>query len=606
MHIKLHTWAWCLCWLFLHGLPPSLAKKRVFGNRQAMAASEAARKEASVDAELLSLHEAEHDEAMGRSHLVTELPGLPFGYEAAMYAGHGSVHEPTLKNKGTLFYWLVESQHKADSAPLLIWINGGPGCSSLEGLLIEHGPFLAVDTGFDLELNAYAWNRKANVLYIDQPVGTGYATAQDDKYAKSQEEVNTMFVAFLRRFFDMHPRYRHREMFLAGESYAGRYIPHFAKEILAADSAIGFNLQGVMIGNGWTHPIVQSQSFPDFSFSTGLISEQQKRDYDGLAAECVKNYRDDPYSHHTWVVCERLQTSVPNLSGNDKIGKINMYDVRLYDTTAGGDWPWRTTGEKSYLQREDVRRALHVKHKVTWDECSDEVEQALTHEDMYPTVEEFTGMLHARLRVLVYNGQFDWICNHLGVERMLDQLDFEGKSDFVSPQQRAGWVSGSRLAGYVKHGGNLSFLLVLGGSHMVPMDKRPQTYDMLERFLNNKPFADIKTQGLEAQLAADPRRDVKSSEEHPTKKSGGVSQATQLGQPQQDVYDDGKPQMRLVDAAPYVPGSTANYGSVLLVSMGVVIGLSLYPAAAFLARWMSSRARAASCIPHDSRTPMLA
>merc|ERR1740129_1854688 len=85
---------------------------------------------------------------------------------------------------------------------------------------------------------------------------------------------------------------------------------------------------------------------------------------------------------------------------------------------------------------------------------------------------------------------------------MLDDIDFPGREDFVDVSRRAQWVSGSRLAGYVKRGGNLTFLMVLGGSHMVPMDKRPQTYDMLQRFLTNRPFEDILTSTLEQEVQA--------------------------------------------------------------------------------------------------------
>lgn len=306
-----------------------------------------------------------------------------------------------------------------------------------------------------------------------------------------------MFMAFLRRFIAVHPRFRHRPLFLAGESYAGRYIPHFATEILKEPAAQGLNLQGVLIGNGWTHPMVQSESFPVFSYSTGLVSSQQRLALETMVRECRAKWDVDPYAHETWVICEKIQSIIPELTGDSQIGKINQYDVRLYDTEAGGEWPWRTTGEVDYLNRRDVRRALHVRSGLKWSECSDPVSDALTHEDMYPTVDEFRGLL-PRIRVLVYNGQFDWICNHVGVERFLDQLDFEGQEDFRNADLRGLWVSGSQLAGYVKHGGNLSFVLMLGGSHMVPMDKRAQALDLLHRFIENKAISDVVVTGLGA------------------------------------------------------------------------------------------------------------
>jgi carboxypeptidase C (cathepsin A) len=354
----------------------------------------------------------------------------------------------------------------------------------MEGLLIEHGPFLAAERGFDLELNFFSWNRNANVLYIDQPVGTGFARVENGAYARSQGEINVMFMAFLHRWMNLHPRFINYPIYLAGESYAGRYIPHFVREM---NRVGGFNIQGVLIGNGWTYPIIQSAALIDYSLGHGILSPHQRKEVDNLMRACQASYDLDPYSERTWDDCEKIQTIPPELSGNSQIGRLNIYDLRLYDTSGGEEWPWRATGEHAYLNRPDVRRALHVRSVLSWEECSDDVERALTHEDMYPSIKEFEALL-PQLRVLVYNGQFDWICNHMGVERFLHQIDFPGREEF---SRRGLWVTGSRLAGYVNAGGNLTYVLVLGGSHMVPMDKRPETFDLVMRFLRNQSLTDI-------------------------------------------------------------------------------------------------------------------
>jgi len=469
-------------WLIMMMSPCVLARKRVHSPQKARHVSDIPLSQPGLRTPPTELAKEVYDEQHATTHLVRDLPGMPFGYTHAMYAGEVSVEEPRLRNNGSLFYWLVESQHHPEKEPLVMWLNGGPGCSSLEGLLIETGPFLTVNSGYDLELNAYAWNRNANVVYLDQPVGTGFAHARDNAYAQSQEEVNIMFMAFLRRWMTMFPAYRSRPLYLAGESYAGRYIPHFAHQILSNGE---FNIQGVMIGNGWTHPMIQSESLPQFSFNMGLVTAQQKSYLDLLVSRCRAKWDADPYAPQTYEECEKIQSVLPEMTGTSQIGKVNIYDVRLYDTTAGGEWPWRTTGEKGYLNRRDVQKALHVVSTSHWDECSDEVSDHLSHEDMYPTVQELQDLL-PHMHVLIYNGQFDWICNHLGVERFLDNMTFEGKERFIDERLRGLWVSGSRLAGYVKQGGNLTFVTVLGGSHMVPMDKRPETVDLLARFLHGK------------------------------------------------------------------------------------------------------------------------
>eukprot|EP00462_Mataza_sp_D1_P007346 CAMPEP_0175121548 /NCGR_PEP_ID=MMETSP0087-20121206/1222_1 /TAXON_ID=136419 /ORGANISM="Unknown Unknown, Strain D1" /LENGTH=544 /DNA_ID=CAMNT_0016403087 /DNA_START=37 /DNA_END=1668 /DNA_ORIENTATION=+ len=423
------------------------------------------------------------------SHKVNHLPFLPFNYSHAMYAGTVSVNEPLLNNNGSLFYWLVESQNSPHTSPLLIWLNGGPGCSSTEGLLIENGPFLSSESGLGLQLNPHSWNTRANVLYIDQPVGVGFSSVKDGAYAMSQKEIDIMFMAFLRRFYSMFPHYSKVPLYISGESYAGRYIPRFAAAVLR-DTHFPARLEGVLIGNGWTFPIVQSRTLPAYAFAHGIISKEQKDELDEVVRECELAYNRDPYSTHTYNVCELIQTAIPRMSGSSQIGTMNVYDIRLYDTSGGADWPWRSSGEVAFLNNPLVRKALHVETSRTWVECSDLIGQQLTHEDMWPTVDEFLYLL-PRTQVLLYNGQFDFICNHFGVENFLEEIEWVGKSNFSNPSRRGLWAVDSQLAGYAKQGGNLTYLLFLGGSHMVPMDKRPESLDMLTRFFAKQSFFDI-------------------------------------------------------------------------------------------------------------------
>jgi len=259
----------------------------------------------------------------------------------------------------------------------------------------------------------------------------------------------------------------------------------------------------------------------------------------------------------------------------------------LYDTTAGGEWPWRTTGEKDYLNRQSVKNALHVNSQRKWEECSDGVEYYLTHEDMYPTVHELESLL-PRIRVLVYNGQFDWICNHVGAERFLDSMHFEGETHFRDDSHRGLWVSGGRLAGYVKNGGNLTFITVLGGSHMVPMNKRPETFEMLMRFLKGSTFSDMENNGPMEQPM--PVRSSKfSSAITLAGKSPMLDQASAL-------KNEGDAQALRSPPASDTSGKykiqlSVDLGALGLMLFGTLFGLSLYPLGTCLLNWATRRQR---------------
>jgi hypothetical protein len=158
-------------------------------------------------------------------------------------------------NDGELFFWLFESQTNPSTDPLVVWLNGGPGCSSmigmfcsiteggfyslylrllflswfvlLVGLFLENGPF-KINEDMTLRLNPFSWNRQANILYVDQPVGTGMSfIANQTGLVTNQTQLDIEFYAFLVQFFQIFPEYRNRRFFLSGESFAGkRSISH--------------------------------------------------------------------------------------------------------------------------------------------------------------------------------------------------------------------------------------------------------------------------------------------------------------------------------------------------------------------------------------------
>ncbi|KAL3310037.1 hypothetical protein Ciccas_011402, partial [Cichlidogyrus casuarinus] len=169
---------------------------------------------------------------------VVALPGLDFQISFNQYSGYltGETHDVQLH------YWFVEAQESPESKPLVLWMNGGPGCSSLDGLLSEHGPFLVAE-GKKLVKNPSAWNNLANVLYLEAPAGVGFSytttknvTTDDDKTARNNLGALT---SFLKRF----PEYQGRDFFVTGESYGGVYVPTLALLVLKHEKLLGINFK---------------------------------------------------------------------------------------------------------------------------------------------------------------------------------------------------------------------------------------------------------------------------------------------------------------------------------------------------------------------------
>eukprot|EP00494_Astrolonche_serrata_P027134 UN27397 len=168
------------------------------------------------------------------SDLVTEIPKFGQLNETA-YSGYISVDN---SHDSHLYYFFIEARSeatvgvKSDSIPVILWLNGGPGASSLTGQFTENGPFgLDVIDGSPF-IRKHAWTNIGHMLFIDNPVGSGYSYTDDTGYVKTEIELRKQFYLGLQGFFDRHPIYRKNPFYLSGESYAGKYLPHIAYEIV--------------------------------------------------------------------------------------------------------------------------------------------------------------------------------------------------------------------------------------------------------------------------------------------------------------------------------------------------------------------------------------
>jgi carboxypeptidase C (cathepsin A) len=162
--------------------------------------------------------------------LVTSLPTLVGGLLETNYAGLIQVSAA-----GHLFYWFSEARAPLAQpaalaqTPVVVWLNGGPGSSSLTGLLTENGPYAIVAGNSSLVPNALSWNARYHTLYVDQPVGTGFSYCEGNEtscYCRNQTQVSAQLVALLEAFFTAHPEYSACPLYITGESYAGKYISY--------------------------------------------------------------------------------------------------------------------------------------------------------------------------------------------------------------------------------------------------------------------------------------------------------------------------------------------------------------------------------------------
>lgn len=133
-----------------------------------------------------------------------------------------------------LFYWYFDSRNDPDNDPLILWINGGPGTSSMMGLFTEMGPCWLNPNTTKAQPNPWSWNNNASVLFLDQPAGAGLShLASGFAVPSSDQDAAKDFLQFLNIFFtDIFPEKKTRRMHIAAESYGGHYGPIYIKHVL--------------------------------------------------------------------------------------------------------------------------------------------------------------------------------------------------------------------------------------------------------------------------------------------------------------------------------------------------------------------------------------
>lgn len=431
---------------------------------------------------------------------IASLPGLAQTVDFKQYAG---LLEVDPNHNGKMFFWLCEALNSPQTAPLIIWFNGGAGCSSLGGLFLEIGPFRTQQDSSFL-INPYSWNQKANILFVDQPVGVGFSkTDQNPPVAKGEEleQISAQFYIFLQKFFDAFPEYRNRKIILSGESFAGNYIPHYAAYIMKKNSEGGqrVHLGGLVIGDGWVHPYYHYRSYPDYGFGMGLIDKATR---DELTVIVEKNKEKLMAGELVDAVFGVLPT-IRMATGNGAV-KVNTDDIRRYMTYDGmgaPDTPLEVPALAEYLNwnpandtldwkdvyPKSVKEAVNAQENPNdWTFCNSSVVASLQPIINAPTYKLLPDLLKG-MPILFYSGQYDMVVNHMGTQMMIDAIDWPGKDAYQKAKYKV-WSYNNTPVGYTKSFANLTFVMVLDAGHMGPYDKPARFQDMINRVLTGKGF----------------------------------------------------------------------------------------------------------------------
>ena len=296
-----------------------------------------------------------------------------------------------------------ESRNDPENDPVVLWLNGGPGCSSLTGLFLELGP-ARVSKKIDLINNPYSWNNNASVIFLDQPVNTGFSYSGSS--VSSTIAASKDVYALLTLFFKQFPQYAKQDFHIAGESYAGHYIPVFATEILKHKKN-NINLQSILIGNGLTDGYKQYEYYRPMACGDGgwpaVLDESTCQSMDNALPRCQSLISSCYESGSLWTCVPASIYCNNALIGPYQSTGRNPYDIRLpcgNSALCYDELNWIDT----YLNQPKVLKALGVEVD-SYEGCNFDVNRNfLLNGDWMQPFHRLVPNLLDQIPVLIYAG----------------------------------------------------------------------------------------------------------------------------------------------------------------------------------------------------------
>ncbi|KAL6648026.1 hypothetical protein ACP70R_012250 [Stipagrostis hirtigluma subsp. patula] len=399
-----------------------------------------------------------------------------------------------VRPKAHLFWWFYKSPQRTSSPgkpwPTVLWLQGGPGASGVGlGNFEEIGPL-----DVNLKPRNSTWLQKADLIFVDNPVGVGYSYVEDDSLLVTTDwqqaaDATTLLKALVKEV----PTLQSSPLFLVAESYGGKYAATIGASVARAVRAgdLKLTLGGVALGDSWISPEDFTLTYAPLLLSVSRLDDNAGDDAN-KKAQAVK----EQIAAGQWAAAQKSWNDLLGFIGT-RSGDVDVYNFLLdsgmdpvsTDTPVGSS-PSSVQAVKysKYLGGQEsesdsntidgiMNGAIKQKLKIIpkdhkWVEISDAVYNALVNDFMKPRIDEIDELLSYGVNVTVYNGQLDIICSTPGAEAWVQKLKWDGVKSFLSlPRQPLYCGTSKGTKAFVRSYKNLHFYWILGAGHFVPADQ---------------------------------------------------------------------------------------------------------------------------------------
>lgn len=368
------------------------------------------------------------------------------------YAGFLTVNEQYNSN---LFFWFFPAKINPSKAPVVLWLQGGPGAASLYGLFMENGPVF-INPSNRMEQREYSWNQHHNLLYIDNPVGAGYSyTDNEAGYLTNQVDIGNNLFSAVKQFFQLFSHLRSNGFYISGESYAGKYIPALGHAIYinrnSSDLNDRINLKGVAIGNGVSDPIHQLE-FGEYIYQLGFIDSNALKIFNDAQNNAIAAIQEKNFVAALQYTFGLINT--PGCLFNNLTGFTSPYN---YLKPHGYDESIAAVNK--FMLTSNIGKALHVGNKTFTAFSDKNIVLAHLLNDVMDSVAPWVAELIDNYKVFIYNGQLDLLAGSTLTHKYLSYLQFNGSDEYKTAVRNV-WMVDDEIAGYIKKVGNLNEITI--------------------------------------------------------------------------------------------------------------------------------------------------